>query len=188
MSWAHIGWLEFQRTESNFIKDKFVTTTLANQVSNLTISIVIFDVDTCHVVLYVLYWYVWIVYESIWLWYDCWGLLRVSLILANLENDHGFISRWIHLHWYEACWGNPKQSKAKPWELMLKVDNIISLWRVVIPNMVSKRCPKLSHDNRILKYRTKIVSLKGVVILVTKVSNKGCTLFKGSRKMIRAMW
>ena len=38
---------------------------------------------------------------------------------------------------------------------MLKVDNIIPLWRVVIPNMVSESCPKLSHDNRILKYRTK---------------------------------
>ena len=42
---------------------------------------------------------------------------------------------------------------------MLKVDNIIPLWRVVIPNMVSESCPKLSHDNRILKYRTKIMSL-----------------------------
>ena len=38
---------------------------------------------------------------------------------------------------------------------MLKVDNIISLWRVVISNMVSESCPYLSHVNRILKCRTK---------------------------------
>ena len=38
---------------------------------------------------------------------------------------------------------------------MLKVDNIIPLWRVIISNIVSESYPKLSHDNRILKYRTK---------------------------------
>ena len=31
--------------------------------------------------------------------------------------------------------------KAKPLELMLKVDNIIPWWRVVVPNMVSELCP-----------------------------------------------
>ena len=46
---------------------------------------------------------------------------------------------------------------------MLKVDNIIPLWRVVTLNMVSESCPKVSHDNKILKYRTKIVTLEGVV-------------------------
>ena len=63
------------------------------------------------------------------------------------------LTKRIHLHWYEAFWGSP----------MLKVDNIILLWRVVIPKMVSESCPKLSHDNRILKYQTKIVSLESVV-------------------------
>ena len=33
---------------------------------------------------------------------------------------------------------------------MLKVDNIIPLYRVLIPNRVSEPCPKLSHVNRIL--------------------------------------
>ena len=52
---------------------------------------------------------------------------------------------------------------------MLKVDNIILLWRIVIPNMVSKSC-------RYSKVQSK----------VTKVSNKGCTLFEGSRERSRA--
>ena len=38
---------------------------------------------------------------------------------------------------------------------VLKVDNIISLWRVVIPNMVSESCHKRNNVNRILKYRIK---------------------------------
>ena len=29
---------------------------------------------------------------------------------TNLGNDHGFISEEYLLHWYEAFWGNPKQS------------------------------------------------------------------------------
>ena len=56
-----------------------------------------------------------------------------------------------------------RKLKIKLRELILKVDNIIPLWRVVIYNMVLESCPKLSHDNRILEYRTKIVSLQGVV-------------------------
>ena len=34
----------------------------------------------------------------------CWGLLGVSPILANLGNDHEFISKGIYLRWYEAFW------------------------------------------------------------------------------------
>ena len=29
---------------------------------------------------------------------------------TNLANDHGFINKEYSLHWYEAFWGNPKQS------------------------------------------------------------------------------
>ena len=60
---------------------------------------------------------------------DCWGLLGMSPTLVNLVEDHGFINEKYYLFL-----GKPK---AKPWELMLKVDNIIPLWRVVIPNTVS---------------------------------------------------
>ena len=35
-----------------------------------------------------------------------------------------------------------EKPKAKPRELMLEVDNIIPLWRSVIPNMVLEPCPK----------------------------------------------
>ena len=35
---------------------------------------------------------------------NCWGLLGVNPTLANLENDHGFISKGTHLHGYEAFW------------------------------------------------------------------------------------
>ena len=37
-------------------------------------------------------------------------VLVVSPTLANLGNDHGFISKGIHLCWYENFWGSPKQS------------------------------------------------------------------------------
>ena len=74
---------------------------------------------------------------------NCWGLLRVSPTLVNLVEDRGFISEEYYLHWNEV------------WEVMLKVDNIILLWRVVIPNMILESCSNLSHDNRFLKYRTK---------------------------------
>ena len=53
----------------------------------------------------------------------------MSPILVNLVEDHGFISEEYYLHWHEVFWGSPKQS-----QLMLKVDNIIPMWRVVIPN------------------------------------------------------
>ena len=33
----------------------------------------------------------------------------MSPTLANLGNDHGFIGKEIHLHWYEVFWGSPKQ-------------------------------------------------------------------------------
>ena len=35
---------------------------------------------------------------------DCWGLSGVSPTLANLGNDHEFISEEYYLHWYEAFW------------------------------------------------------------------------------------
>ena len=89
---------------------------------------------------------------------SCWGLSGGSPTLANLGNDHGFIRNTSSLVW--GLWGKPK---AMPRELMLKVDNIIPLWRVVIPNMKSEPSPKLSDVNRILKCRTRIVSLEGVV-------------------------
>ena len=50
-----------------------------------------------------------------------------SLTSANLGNDHGFMNKEYSLEWYELFWGSPKESH----ELMFKVDNIISLWRVV---------------------------------------------------------
>ena len=48
-----------------------------------------------------------------------------SLTSANLENDHGFIIK----EYYPGMrpFGKPK---GKSRELMLKVDNIIPLWRV----------------------------------------------------------
>ena len=75
----------------------------------------------------------------------------MSPTLANLGNDHGFISEeYIFI-------GRPK---AKPREFMLKVDNIIQLWRSVIFNMVSESCSKLSHVNKILKSQTKNCELR----------------------------
>ena len=52
-------------------------------------------------------------------------------MLANIGNDRGFISK-EHIsigtkHFREV------QSKAR--ELMLKVNNIVPLWRIVIPNI-----------------------------------------------------
>ena len=44
----------------------------------------------------------------------------------NLGNDHGFIIKE-----YSLPWGLLGKPKAKPSELMLKVDNIIPLWIVV---------------------------------------------------------
>ena len=56
-----------------------MTPTYANQVSDLTIDIVIFDVDTCLIVLHVSYILICvIVYESIWLWYDMYMLWYVN--------------------------------------------------------------------------------------------------------------
>ena len=55
-------------------------------------------------------------------------MLDESPTSANLGNDHGFIIKEYYLHWGEAFLGKPK---AKPRELMLKVDNIIPLYRVV---------------------------------------------------------
>ena len=67
--------MDFNGQNRTFIKDKFVTTTYANQVSDLTIGIVIFDVDTCSIVLDVSYILIlWIVYGSICLWYDMYML------------------------------------------------------------------------------------------------------------------
>ena len=45
--------------------------------------------------------------------YSCWGLLRVSPTLTTLGNDHGFIGKGIHLHWYETfCEAQSKAMKA----------------------------------------------------------------------------
>ena len=88
------------------------------------------------------------------IWIQPWCMLRIigsESTLANLGNDPGFISKW----YISIGMRSSGKLKAKPWELMLKVNNIISLWRVVIPNMISEPCPKLSHVNRIFKYRTK---------------------------------
>jgi len=50
--------------------------------------------------------------------------------LANLRNDHEFISKeYISIDMRP--FGKPK---AKPRELMLKVDNIISSWTFVVSN------------------------------------------------------
>ena len=39
------------------------------------------------------------------------AMLRIgSPTLANLENDHEFISKESYLHWYDTFWGSPKQS------------------------------------------------------------------------------
>ena len=48
-----------------------------------------------------------------------------------MREDHEFISKEYYLHWCEG--GNRK--------LMLKVDNMIPLWRFVILNMVSESYP-----------------------------------------------
>ena len=76
--------------------------------------------------------------------------------LANLGNDYGFISKGIHLPWYEAFWVSTKQSHES---LCSKWTTSYHCGESCSSNMVSEPCPKLSHDNRILKYRTKIVSL-----------------------------
>ena len=66
---------------------------------------------------------------------------------------HWWVYKWEILS--PLGWGLLEKPKAKPRKLILKVDNIIPLWRSVISNMVSESCPKLSHINRILKYQTK---------------------------------
>ena len=109
----------------------------------------------------------------------CWGLLGVSPTLVNLVEDRGFISEEYYLHWYEAFWGKPK---AKPRELMLKVDNIIPLWRIVISNMVLESCPKLSHVNRILKYRTKNCEPRRCSQKWLKCRTKGVLCSRASEK------
>ena len=43
-------------------------------------------------------------------WFDCWELLGGSPTLANLGDYWGFISKGIHLHWYEALWRSPNQN------------------------------------------------------------------------------
>ena len=48
-------------------------------------------------------------------------------ISTNLGNDHGFIIK----EYYLLVCGLLRKSKAKLRELMLKVENIIPLWRVV---------------------------------------------------------
>ena len=60
-------------------------------------------------------------------WLVGWKLLGGNPTLANLGNDRGFISKE-----YILVWGLLGESKAKPRELMLKVDNIIPLCRSVI--------------------------------------------------------
>ena len=47
---------------------------------------------------------------------------------------------------------------------MLKVDNIIPLWRVVIPNMVLESCPKLGMRIESPNNEQRIVSFEGVVV------------------------
>ena len=51
-----------------------------------------------------------------------------SFTSVNLGNDHEFIIKEYYFHRFEAFLGKPK---AKPLEVMLKMDNIIPLWRVV---------------------------------------------------------
>ena len=59
------------------------TSAKANQVTDLTISMVIFDVDMCPVVRHVSYiWYVWFFYESIWLWHDMHMLWYVNCMIT----------------------------------------------------------------------------------------------------------
>ena len=60
---------------------------------------------------------------------ECRGLLGGSP--ANLGNNHGFISE----NTISIGMRPFGKLEAEPRELMLKVDNIISLWRVVIPSM-----------------------------------------------------
>ena len=55
-------------------------------------------------------------------------VLDESYTSANLGNDRGFIIKEYYLDWYEVFFGEPKP---KLWLLILKVDNIIALWRVV---------------------------------------------------------
>ena len=57
--------------------------------------------------------------------------------------------------------------KAKPCELMLKVDNIISMLRVVVPNMVSDSCSYLNLVMSIdfSSVEQEVVSLDYVVIV-----------------------
>ena len=69
---------------------------------------------------------------------------------------------------------------------MLKVDNIIPLWRSVIPNMVLELCPKLSHVSRILKCRTKNCEPRRCSKKVTKVSNKRVYFVRGLQRRSRA--
>ena len=69
----------------------------------------------------------------------CWGLLGVSPTFANLRNEHGFISE------------NTLSIVMRPfgWELMLKVVNIISLWRALIssPKQIHERFPYHSYHS-----------------------------------------
>ena len=76
--------------------------------------------------------------------------------------------------------------KAKPRELYVQVNNIIPLWRVVISNTVLEPYPKLSHVNKILKCRTKYCERRRYSKKVTKVLNKGCTLFENSKRKIES--
>ena len=68
---------------------------------------------------------------------------------------------------------------------MLKVDNIIPLWRVVISNMVSESYPKLSHVNRILKYRTKNCEPRRCSQELLKCRTKGVLCSRAPEKGVK---
>ena len=54
--------------------------------------------------------------------------------------------------------------------------------------LVSESCPKLSHDNRILKSWTKIVSLEGVVKKWLKCRTKGILCSRAPEKGVEPVW
>ena len=75
------------------------------------------------------------IFFSRWVQRCLWGEAGMKMLddeshtSANLGNDHGFINKnTFFFSLVRGLLGNPK---AKQWELILKVDNIIPLWRVV---------------------------------------------------------
>ena len=98
--------------------------------------------------------------------------------LANLGNDHEFISK-EYIFIGMRSFG---EAQNKAMRLMLEVDNIIPLWRVVIPNMASESCPNLVMSIESSNVGQRSWDLRKCS---QKVSNIGCTLFEGSREKSR---